>query len=75
MISPDFLAQLRCPLDPNRACLTAEDAALICQRCGLKYPIRDGLPVMIVEEAQLPVGCSSLEDLPCQREKQGQPVR
>jgi len=54
-ISSDFLAILRCP-----ACVgSGEDAGvltlvkenwLVCQDCGRKYPIRDEIPVMLVEE-------------------------
>jgi hypothetical protein len=28
---------------------------------GLRYPVREGLPVMLVEEAQLPPGYDSIE--------------
>lgn len=24
---------------------------IVCQGCGLQYPVRDGIPVMLVEEA------------------------
>jgi hypothetical protein len=34
----------------------------------LKFPIKDGFPVLVVEEAELPAGCDCLEQLPCQRE-------
>lgn len=27
---------------------------IICQQCGLQYPVRDGIPVMLVEEATRP---------------------
>lgn len=27
---------------------------IICQECGLQYPVRDGIPVMLVEEATRP---------------------
>ena len=69
MISPDLLALLRCPMDPNHAELTPEDDRLVCQRCKLAFPIRDGFPIMLVEEAEPPPGCGSLDQLPCQREK------
>jgi uncharacterized protein YbaR (Trm112 family) len=69
MISPDLLEILRCPLDPSHTRLTSEESRLICQRCGLRFPIKDGFPVMIVEEAELPPGCASVEELPCQRDK------
>jgi hypothetical protein len=26
----------------------------VCVQCGRRYPIRDGIPVMLVEEAELP---------------------
>ena len=70
MISPDLLEILRCPMDPSRTRLTLEGDRLICQRCALKFKIKDGFPVLVVEEAELPAGCDSLEALPC---RQGQP--
>jgi len=66
MISPDLLEILRCPMDPSQTRLTLEGDRLICQRCGLKFKIKDGFPVMVVEEAELPAGCDSLAQLPCQ---------
>ena len=27
---------------------------LVCTQCHRRYPIRDGIPVMLVEEAELP---------------------
>jgi uncharacterized protein YbaR (Trm112 family) len=66
MISQDLLTILRCPLDPN-ARLSLEGERLICQRCGVRYRIKDGFPVLLAEEAELPAGCAGLSDLPCQR--------
>ena len=68
MISPELMEILRCPLDPRQR-LTLETDRLICQRCALVFRIKDGFPVLVAEEAELPAGCASLEDLPCQREK------
>ena len=67
MISPDLLDILRCPMDPSNTRLTLEADHLLCQRCGLKFNIKDGFPVMVVEEAELPTGCESLAQLPCQQ--------
>jgi uncharacterized protein YbaR (Trm112 family) len=65
----DSLEVFRCPLDPAReARLTTADDRVVCQRCGLRFKIRDGLPVLIVEEAELPEGAARLGDLPCQHE-------
>jgi uncharacterized protein YbaR (Trm112 family) len=68
MLPADFLAILRCPMDPAReAALTQpDDLHLVCSRCGLRFPIKDGFPVLVVEEAELPPGCPSLDRLPCQ---------
>jgi uncharacterized protein YbaR (Trm112 family) len=69
MISPDLLDILRCPMDPKRQSrLNLEGDRLICQRCGLKFPIKDGFPVMVVEEAELPAGVDSLDQLPARHE-------
>jgi len=39
-----------------RSALTADDAAaeLVCTGCGLAYPVRDNIPVMLVDEARPP---------------------
>ncbi len=67
MISQELLEMLRCPWDPQRnARLAQVEDKLVCQRCQLCFQIRDGFPVMIVEEAELPPGCRSLQELPCQ---------
>ena len=68
MIRPDLLEILRCPLDPSRTRLTLEGDKLVCERCRLLFKIKDEFPVMIVEDAELPTGCDSLDQLPCQRE-------
>jgi uncharacterized protein YbaR (Trm112 family) len=68
MISPELLEILRCPLDPSNTHLRLEGDRLICQRCGLRFKIKDGFPVLVVEEAELPGGVESLSQLPCQRE-------
>jgi uncharacterized protein YbaR (Trm112 family) len=55
-------------MDPSRTHLVLEDGHLVCQRCRLKFKIKDGFPVLVVEEAELPAECHSLKQLPCQRE-------
>jgi uncharacterized protein len=42
---------------PNcRAALRVDDAAseLVCTGCGLAYPVRDNIPVLLVDEARRP---------------------
>ena len=52
MIDQELLDILACPLCKTPVKLEA--ARLICTNCGRRYPIRDGIPVMLVEEAELP---------------------
>jgi uncharacterized protein YbaR (Trm112 family) len=69
MISQELLEILRCPMDPARkTSLLLEESHLRCPRCGLKFPIKDGFPVLVVEEAELPAGCESLDELPGRHE-------
>jgi uncharacterized protein YbaR (Trm112 family) len=62
MVSSDLLEILRCPAcvsgptrrqgaDPGRLQLV-KDTWLVCQEegCGRKYPIKDDIPVMLIEE-------------------------
>jgi uncharacterized protein YbaR (Trm112 family) len=49
----DWLLEiLACP--KCRAQLRADDAAseLVCTGCGLAYPVRDDIPVLLVDEAR-----------------------
>jgi uncharacterized protein YbaR (Trm112 family) len=69
MISQDLLDILRCPLSPSNTRLRLQSDHLECERCALKFLIKDGFPILVVEEAVLPAGCESVSQLPCQREE------
>lgn len=58
-LDPDLLEILRCPL--TRSKLRQEGDSLIAETGGLCYPVRDGIPVMLIEEAKLPEGVESLD--------------
>ncbi|OWK43234.1 Trm112 family protein [Fimbriiglobus ruber] len=63
-----FLDTLRCPVDPERAATLHRDREhLECDGCGVRYPIKNGLPVLIADDADLPPGCDRRLDLPCQQ--------
>ena len=61
MVSTELLDILRCPHcvsgetrladkeDPGQLDLVREDQWLVCQDCGRKYPIREEIPVMLIE--------------------------
>jgi len=65
-ISPDLLKILVCPM--AHAELKIEDGYLVCTRCGPRFKIEDGIPIMLIDEAELPEGISRVEDLPCYSE-------
>jgi uncharacterized protein len=65
MIAPDFLQLLRCPLDPQRQTpLAEEEGHLVCPKCRARFRVRDGIPNLVKEEAELPPGVESLGQLP-----------
>lgn len=64
LIDPELLEILRCPLTRSR--LRPEGDFLVAEVGGLAYPVRDGIPVMLIEEAKLPPGVSSLDELKTQ---------
>ncbi len=49
-IPQDLLDILVCPVD--HAKVTLEGGELVCGECGRAYPVRDGIPVMLVDEAR-----------------------
>jgi uncharacterized protein YbaR (Trm112 family) len=66
MVSKELLDILRCPacVQEKEGLLTLEkDAWLVCQNCGRKYPIRDDIPVMLIDEGDKWVHVE-VEDLP-----------
>jgi uncharacterized protein len=50
-INPDFLKILRCPFCKSNVELKADGSGLKCETCHRVYPIRDDIPIMIVDEA------------------------
>ena len=50
-ISPELLEILVCPADKAKLELKADGSGLKCVECRRVYPIRDDIPVMLVDEA------------------------
>ncbi|OGW83424.1 MAG: hypothetical protein A2987_03125 [Omnitrophica bacterium RIFCSPLOWO2_01_FULL_45_10] len=50
MIDKDLMDILACPA--CKADLKLEGDRIICTKCGRRYPIRDGIPVMLIDEAE-----------------------
>jgi len=51
-IDPWLLERLVCPVTRTPLAYDAARQELVSAAAGLAYPIRDGLPVMLVEEAR-----------------------
>jgi hypothetical protein len=66
-LDPRLLEILACP-SPDHAPLrpgSADDPdadALTCTECGRTFPVRDGIPVLLLDEATLPVTTTSAPD-------------
>jgi len=57
-VDPKLLEILVCPLTKGPLRYDAERGELVSDRAGLAYPIRDGIPIMLIDEAR------SLDDHP-----------
>jgi uncharacterized protein YbaR (Trm112 family) len=66
MVDQELLEILACPLD--KAAVRLEGDRIVCSSCGRRYPVRDGIPVMLVEEAEVPpAGGGAAERAPGER--------
>ncbi|NPA49002.1 MAG: Trm112 family protein [Thermodesulfobacteria bacterium] len=63
LIPQELLAVLACPKCKGDLVLEEKLSGLICQKCALLYEIRDGIPIMLVEEAK------PLQEAPSAEEK------
>ena len=50
MIDKELLEILACPACKSDVQL--KDDKIICLKCKRKYPIKDGIPIMLIEEAE-----------------------
>ena len=52
MLDPKLLNILVCPVSKAPLIYNEEKQELFCKASGLAYPVRDGIPVMLEEEAR-----------------------
>ncbi len=52
MIDKELLDILACPVCKTDVKL--EQEKIVCTKCGRRYPVKDDIPVMLIEEAELP---------------------
>jgi len=51
-LSPQLLEILVCPKCKGPLDYRESESTLVCQTCRLSYPIRDDIPVMLIDEAR-----------------------
>ena len=54
MLKKELLDILVCPVDKKPLKELEKEMKLECSACGRKYPVKDGIPVMLIDEAELP---------------------
>ena len=52
-LSADFLEIVRCPACKARVALLPDNSGLKCGSCHRVYPIRDEIPIMLIDEARI----------------------
>ena len=50
MIDKKLLEILACP--SCQGDVIHKDNKIVCTKCGLKYPVKNGIPVMLIDEAE-----------------------
>jgi hypothetical protein len=50
-LTPQLLDIIVCPKCKGPLLLTAASDALLCHQCALSYPVRDEIPVLLIDEA------------------------
>jgi len=51
-LSPELVSILVCPQCKGTLDLEPDESAFTCSACNLRYPVREGIPVMLVDEAE-----------------------
>ncbi len=51
-VSQDLLDILACPKCKGEVKLTESKDGLLCDACKLLYEIKDGIPIMLIDEAK-----------------------
>lgn len=52
LVPSDLLDIMQCPACSGALAERYEPPALVCDDCHRAYPVRDGIPIMLVDEAE-----------------------
>ena len=50
-VDPQLLEILVCPKCKGELDYSEAESVLICEACALSYPVRDDIPIMLIDEA------------------------
>jgi uncharacterized protein YbaR (Trm112 family) len=53
-LDPELLRILVCPNDRGAIDYHENEQVIVCRTCGYRYPVRDDIPVMLIDEAEKP---------------------
>jgi uncharacterized protein YbaR (Trm112 family) len=53
-VDKELLDILVCPNCRGEVEYRPQESIIVCKKCGLRYPVRDDIPVMLIEEAEKP---------------------
>ena len=55
-VDKELLEILVCPNCHGEVEYLPDQERIVCKKCGLRYPVRDDIPVMLIDEAEKPEG-------------------
>lgn len=61
-----FIEDLVCPIGKHP--LVQKGEHLECANCGALFPVDSGIPLLLIDDAILPVGVNNIESLKCYKE-------
>jgi uncharacterized protein len=50
-VDKELLAILACPVCKTEVTYNEEKQQISCAKCGRKYPVKDDIPIMLVDQA------------------------
>jgi uncharacterized protein YbaR (Trm112 family) len=53
-LDSELLEILVCPNDRGEVDYLEAEQEIVCRTCGYRYPVRDDIPVMLIDEATRP---------------------
>jgi len=62
MLPEHLQSILACPICKGELSLFDEGRYMLCRPCGVKFPIRDGIPVLLTDEAETVIPTDAGED-------------